>query len=130
MGETKLAGVNSLKEGSYIIMGDAACIIKSMQTSKTGKHGHAKCRIEAVGILDGKKRIEVFTSHDNVKVPIIEKKNAQVLSIKGDIANIMNMETYETFDLKIPEELKEQAKEGSIIIYWEILNDKVMKQIK
>lgn len=130
MGETKLTGVSSLKEGSYMIMDDAACVIKSMQTSKTGKHGHAKCRIEAVGIIDGKKRIEVFTSHDNVKVPIIEKKNAQVLSIKGDMANVMGMETYETFNLKIPEELKEQVKEGSTIIYWEILDDRVMKQVK
>ena len=36
----------------------------------------------------------------------------------------------ETFDLKIPEELKGQVAEGSNVMYWIILNDKVMKQVK
>jgi len=39
----------------------------------------------------------------------IEKKTAQVLSIQGNTANVMDSETYETFDLEIPEELKGQV---------------------
>ena len=130
MGEKKLASVGSLKPGSYIIMSGAACVVKSIQTSRPGKHGHAKCRVEAVGILDGQKRIEIFPGHDNIEVPIIQKRNAQVLSITGDRANVMDTETYETFDLKIPDELKEQIKDGVTIIYWVVLDDKVMKQVK
>ena len=130
MGETKPVGVGSLKKGSYVVMNGAACIVSDTQTSRPGKHGHAKIRLTAVGMIDGKKRVEVMPGHDNIQSPIIEKKTAQVLSINGDSANIMDNETYETFDLKIPEELKESVVEGANILYWIILDDKVMKQVQ
>jgi len=101
-----------------------------MDKSSTGKHGHAKFRIEAVSMMDGKKIITVLPGHDPIESPIIEKKNAQILSIHGDVANVMDMETYETFDLKIPEELKSVVKENDIVIYWIILDNKIMKQKK
>ena len=127
---TKSTGANTLKVGSYIVMEGAACKISSIQTSRPGKHGHAKMRIEASGIVDGKKRIDVLPGHDHVDVPIIEKKSAQVLSITGESANVMDEETYETFDLEIPEELKKELVEGSNILYWKVLEDRVMKQVK
>ena len=81
-------------------------------------------------MIDGKKRELVMPGHDNIDVPIIEKKTAQVLSIHETTANVMDAETFETFDLKIPEELQGQVVEGSNILYWIILNDRVMKQVK
>ncbi|MFC1752911.1 translation initiation factor IF-5A [Thermoproteota archaeon] len=130
MGETKKVTVSSLTKGSYIVMADAACKVSDIQVSRPGKHGHAKARITAVGILDGKKRVEVMPGHDHVDVPIIDKRTAQVLSISGNVANIMDSETYETFDLEIPLELKETVTEGCNILYWVILDEKVMKQVK
>jgi len=126
----KQTDVGSLKKGGYVVVDGVACVVRSIQTSKTGKHGHAKARVEAVGILDDVKKIFVKPCHDNIAVPIIEKKNAQVLSITGESANVMDMETYETFDLKIPEELKGQVVEGGQVMYWIILDSKLMKQIK
>jgi len=107
-----------------------ACKVVDTQTSKPGKHGHAKVRVLGTGLLDGRKREVVMPGHDNIDVPIIEKKNAQVLSIKGSKANVMDSETYETFDMDIPEELQDEVKEGSVILYWQILDQKVMKQVK
>ena len=127
---TKMQSVGSLQKGSYIVLEGAACRVADMQVSRPGKHGHSKVRLTGVGIVDSKKRIVVMPGHDNVEVPIIEKKSAQVLSVKGDIANVMDSESYETFDLAIPEELKGQVVDGINVMYWEILNDKVMKQIK
>lgn len=129
-GEKKIVGAGQLKPGSYVIFDGVACIIKDIQTSKTGKHGHAKARIEAVSIVGNRKIIKVMPSHDNVEVPIIEKENAQVLSIHGDKATVMDMKTYETFDLPIPEELKDDVKEGVLVHYWIILGEKVIKQVK
>ena len=128
--DKKLVSAGSIKVGNYIIMDGAACRVSSVQTSRPGKHGHAKCRIEAVGLTDNQKRINVYPGHDNVEVPIIEKKAAQVLSISNDTATVMDMESYETFDLKIPKDLKDQVKEGVQVIYWTILSDKVLKQVK
>jgi translation initiation factor 5A len=127
---TKVVGAGSLKEGSFIIVDGAACKIASFDTSKSGKHGHAKVRLVAIGLMDNKKRELVMPAHDNVEVPIIDKMTAQVLSVVGDIANVMDETTFETFDLKIPEELKETVVPGVKIIYWIIMGEKVMKQLK
>lgn len=127
---TKIVGATSIKEGSYILIDGVACKVVSAETSKSGKHGHAKVRIVAIGLLDDKKRELVMPAHDNVEVPIIEKKTAQVLSVAGDRANVMDTETYETFDLPIPADLKDKVVEGIQVLYWIVLGQKVMKQIK
>ena len=130
MAGTKQESIGHLQKGSYIVIEGVACKVVSTATSRPGKHGHAKVNLMAVGLLDDKKRNLVLPGHDMVEVPIIEKKNAQVLSIHGDMANLMDAETYETFDLKIPEELKGEVVEGCTIVYWEILDERVMKQLK
>ena len=126
----KSVGANTLKQGSYIVMDGAACKVASIQVSRPGKHGHAKMRIEGVGILDGKKRVVVLPGHDHVDAPIIDKKTAQVLSVQGNAANVMDAETYETFDLAIPEDLAADCQPGVNVLYWKVLNDKIMKQVK
>ena len=130
MAGTKLEEVTSLKKGNYVVLDDAACVVTNTQVSRPGKHGHAKVRLEAVGMLDNKKRQVVMPGHDKVKVPIVEKLNAQVLSVSDDTANVMDLESYETFDIKIPEELEGKVKSGVTVLYWDILGDRVMKQIK
>jgi translation initiation factor 5A len=127
---TKITNAGSIKKGSYIIIDGVACKATDISTSKPGKHGSSKARIVAVGLLDGKRRETVSPSADSVEVPIIEKKNAQVLFVNGDTANVMDQETYDSFDLSIPEELKNDVVEGVEIVYWTILEDKVMKQVK
>lgn len=126
MSEIKQVEPNSIKAGSYILLDGIACVVKKIDKSSTGKHGHSKFRIEAAGIINNEKKIVIKTGHDKVEVPIIEKKSAQVLSISGDTANIMDTATYETFDIKIPEEMKGKIKEGQDASYWVILGQKVL----
>jgi len=128
--DKKLADASSLKVGGYVIIDGVACKVTSIQVSRPGKHGHAKSRIEASGLIDGQKKVIVMPSHDRIEVPIIEKKSAQVLSVSGDVANVMDMETYETFDLKVPLDLKDDVNEGVQVVYWTILGVKVLKKVK
>ena len=130
MYEKKTVSVGSLKKGDTIILDNAPCKITDTTISKPGKHGHSKVNITAVGILDGKKRNVVMPGHDKVEAPIIEKKSAQVLSVSDKKASVMDTETFETFDLEIPEELKEDVKEGVEVLYWIIMGMKVIKQVK
>src|SRR3989338_4531549 len=130
MSDTKMVGANQVQKGSFIILEGAACKVVDVEISKPGKHGHSKVRISAVGLVDEKKRIVVMPGHDNIEVPIIEKRTAQVLSVLGDKANVMDSETYETFDLRIPEEFKGQVVGGASVLYWTILNEKIIKQVK
>ncbi len=113
--------VRQLKEGGYIIIDDEPCEIVSITVSKPGKHGAAKARIDAIGIFDGQKRSIVQPVTAKVYVPIVERKRAQVISVMGDVVQLMDMETYETFELPIPEELKDKIEPGKEIIYIESL---------
>lgn len=128
--DTKQTTAGSLKQGSSVVFDGIACVVKRVDKGKTGKHGSAKCRIEAVGMINGEKIIKVMPASAKVDVPIIDKKNAQVLSIQGETANVMDMESYETFDIKIPEELKGQVVEGCQVVYWNILGQKIIRQVK
>ncbi len=130
MGEVKLIEATGLKPGRYVIFDGVACIVKSLDISRPGKHGHAKCRVEAVSIRDGKKIIKIMPGHDKAQSPIIEKKKAQVLSVVGETASVMDMETFETFDLDIPEDLKEKVVEGVVVLYWIMVDDKIIKEVR
>jgi len=127
---TKPVHATQIKVGSFVVIENEAYRVVSTDTSRPGKHGHAKVRLVATSLTSGKKKEVVLPGHDTIEVPIIEKKTAQVLSIVDNHANIMDDETYETFDLEIPEELKDKVAEGVKVVYWTILGDKVMKQVK
>ncbi|MAF51140.1 MAG: translation initiation factor IF-5A [Nanoarchaeota archaeon] len=130
MAGTKQGSVSGLRPGSYIVIEGVACKVNKIETSRPGKHGHAKCRIDASSLIDGNKKVIVLPGHDKIDVPIIDKKSAQVLSVSGDNANVMDEESYETFDIKISDEFKGKISEGITIVYWDILGDKVLKEIK
>ena len=128
--DTKQAQAKSLKKGSTVVFDGVACVVKSIQLSKPGKHGSKKARIEAVGIINNDKKIKVMPADDNIDVPLIGKHAAQVLSVSGERANIMDLETYETFDIKVPEEQKAEVIEGAQIVYYTILGEKVLRTDK
>ncbi|ELY44667.1 translation initiation factor IF-5A [Natronorubrum sulfidifaciens] len=96
--------VRELQEGSYVIIDDAACKINAYSTAKPGKHGSAKARVEAKGVFDGKKRSFSQPVDAKIWVPIIERKNGQVVSVDGDDMQVMDLETYETITMRIPED--------------------------
>ena len=130
MSDIKHKSAGSLQKGNYVVMDGAACIVSEVNISRPGKHGHAKVNFSGVGLLDGKKRNAVMPGSDNVDVPIVDKRNAQVLSLHGPSCSVMDSETFETFDLDIPRELEDDVKEGVTVLYWVILGDRVIKQIK
>jgi len=126
----KLIDATEAKVGTSIILDGAACTVKKMDISKTGKHGHAKARIEAVGVLDGKKRVLVVPGHDRFEVPTINKNKAQILSISGDMASVMDLENFETLELPIPEDVRAEVelKPEDTVEYWDVEGNKVIKR--
>ena len=121
--------IGKLKEGRYIVINNDPHLITNMQKSAPGKHGHAKYRVEAKHMFTGNKTVIVMTAHAHIEVPNLKKQKANVLSVSGNSAQIMDMETYETFDLEIPNELKNDVESGKTILYWEIMGKRIMKEI-
>jgi translation initiation factor 5A len=101
--------------------------VKKMDISKTGKHGHAKVRFEAINIVTGKKKVGVVPGHDKFEVPMIDKRSAQVLSVAGDTATLMDSESFENFELPIPESV-EGVSSGGSVEYWDVEGNKLIRK--
>ena len=97
--------VRDLQEGGYVMVDDAACKINAYSTAKPGKHGSAKARIEARGVFDNKKRSLSQPVDAKIWVPIIDRKGGQVVSVDGDDMQVMDLDTYETFTMRIPDDV-------------------------
>lgn len=127
--EKKWSSLNELKIGSFVLIDNVPCKVVSTVHSKPGKHGAPKIRLEAIGLVDGRRRSIVSGADSRAEVPIIEKRNAQVISIAGDKATVMDTESFETFEMDIAEEFKEKLQEGMTVLYWDV-GVKMMKSIK
>ena len=126
---TTVAEVRQLREGRYVVVDDEPCKILSISTSKPGKHGSAKAKVDCVGIFDGNKRTLSAPVTERVKVPMIDRRQAQVVSVTGDIAQLMDMSTYETFELSIPDEFKGDIEPGNEISYMECMGRRQITRV-
>lgn len=109
--------IRELKVGRYMNIDDEPCKILNISTSKPGKHGGAKARIEAIGIFDGNKRSIVAPVEQKIQVPMIDKRKAQVLTLMDEEIQLMDLETFETFSMKINEDHDSKLVEGGEIMY-------------
>lgn len=123
------AEVRQLREGGYIVIDDEPCEIISISVSKPGKHGAAKARIDAIGIFDSQKRSIVEPVTAKIYIPMVERKRAQVLSVAKENAQLMDLSTFETFELPIPDELREKIAPGKEVIYIESLGKRKIERL-
>src|SRR3989338_8960402 len=115
----KIIEATQARVGTNIIVDGVSCVVKSIDISKTGKHGHAKCRIEAVGIIGGQKKVFVVPGHERFEVPMIDKRKGQVLSV-GDKVSLMDLENFETLEIDCSEDIKSEIEENSNVEYWNV----------
>lgn len=130
---TRTVEVNELKVGKFVVIDGAPCKILKISTAKTGKHGSAKARIEGIGILDNQKRTMILPTDAKVEAPIIDKRAAQVLAFIGDNVQIMDLETYETFELPKPSADELEGKEltiGGEVEYIEVMGRRKITRVK
>jgi len=125
----RLINATEAKAGVTIMVEGQACTVRSNDISKTGKHGASKCRIEAIEIFTGKKKVIAVPGHERFEVPMVEKKRAQVLSIGESKASVMDLESYETFDIPINEEIKSEVQAEKQVEYWDIEGKKMIMRV-
>lgn len=119
----------SLREGRYVLIDDEPCRIVNIDVSKPGKHGAAKMRIEAVGVFDQAKRSMISPTSEKVYIPMIGRKRAQVVSMHGDTAQLMDMDTYETYDMVVPQEYQGQLEAGKEIEVLEAMGRRMISRV-
>ena len=125
----KIINATEAKVGTNIILDNQSFTIRKIDISKTGKHGHAKCRVEAVGIISGQKKVFVVPGHEKFEVPSVDKRKAQILSKADKKASIMDLETFETLEIECPDkEVFNSLEENGNCEYWDIEGEKIIKR--
>ena len=121
--------MKEIKVGRFILKDGIPCKVVDIETSSPGKHGSAKMRITAIGIFDGQKKTFLKPSDGDTEVPVIKKKRAQIVSINGANAQIMDSETYEVYELPIPAELKGKIAAGNEVEVMEAMGRRMLSRI-
>ena len=124
--------VGELKVGSYAIVDDEPCQIVSIQKSKPGKHGSSKFRCTAISLFDSSKRSFVSPVDTSIRIPIVEKKSAQIVSLSPNSVQLMDLETYEIFDVALPKDksIRSNLEAGRDVEYWNIIGRKKIQRVK
>lgn len=112
---------SALRKGGHVVIKGRPCKIVDMSTSKTGKHGHAKVNLTAIDIFTGKKLEDMSPSTHNMDVPVVKRKDYQLLDIDEGFLSLMNDDGSTKDDLKTPEgelgaEIKAKFEEGTDIM--------------
>lgn len=128
--EKVFATAKDIKQGRYIMIDEIPCRVADIETSKSGKHGGAKMRITGIGVFDGQKKVLLSPGDSEVEVPIIDRKNAQIMSVSGKTAQVMDSQTYEIYDIEVPEELLPGAVAGKEAEILEAMGRKKIERIK
>ncbi|MDD3178248.1 MAG: translation initiation factor IF-5A [Candidatus ainarchaeum sp.] len=97
--EFKFGQAGQLKIGGFVIIDDVVCKIDTVDKSKPGKHGAAKIRITATGVFNGKKMNLLKPGDADVKIPVLEKGNAQIIADLGEKYQIMDANNYQTYEV-------------------------------
>jgi translation initiation factor 5A len=61
---------------------------------------------------------------------MIDKRLGQVLALMGDDVQLMDLETYETFEIPVPDALKGKLNEGSEVDFIMAMGKKKVMRIK
>ena len=125
----KVIEATQAKSGTTILIDNDPYTVRTNDISKTGKHGSSKCRIEAIGIFNSKKKVIAVNGGEKFDVPLVEKNKAQVLSVSSTTASVMDLESYETIDLEFKEDIKSDLAPEKQVEYWNIEGKKLIMRV-
>ncbi len=78
--------------------------MQDVSTSKTGKHGHAKCNFVAIDIFTDKKYEDIIPSTHNANVPFVKRTEWLLTNItEDDFVALVDELGNEREDVKLPE---------------------------
>ncbi|KAF7000239.1 hypothetical protein CFC21_016174 [Triticum aestivum] len=118
----------AIRKGGFLVIKNRPCKVRiclprsrldgcvvEVSTSKTGKHGHAKCHFVALDIFNGKKLEDIVPSSHNCDVPHVDRTEYQLIDISEDgFVSLLTDNGSTKDDLKLPTDdaILTQLKDG------------------
>jgi translation initiation factor 5A len=121
--------VGNLKVGSFVVIDGEPCRVVEISKAKTGKHGSAKATVTAIGLFSKSKKVFVAPVDTQVEVPIIEKRIGSIIADLGDRFQVMDVETFEVFEVSkdtIDETIRDKLTIDQEVEYWQVMNARVI----
>ena len=95
-----------IRKGGFIMIKGNPCKVSDVSTSKTGKHGHAKCHFVAIDIFTGKKMEDLVPAGHTTSVPFVKKEEIQCIDCDEDgFVTVITASGDTRSDLKLPSEM-------------------------
>merc|ERR1712216_903713 len=89
--------------GGHIMIKGNPCKVIDVSTSKTGKHGHAKCHFVAVDIFTGKKMEDLVPASHTTNIPFVKKLEIQCIDVDEDgFVTCLDANGETRSDIKLP----------------------------
>ena len=128
-GETRPVKATAVRVGNHLVVDGGIYKVLSMETSKSGKHGHAKVRMSIQHIETGNKKSLVMPGDDKVRQPMIDKRVGQILAVNPDSLQMMDRDSYEVFETGIPnyDEIGGTLESGDEVDFWEVMGTKIIR---
>lgn len=117
----------TIRKNAYIVINGKPCKVADVSTSKTGKHGHAKCHFVGIDIFTGKKYEDLTPSTHNCDVPNVFRTEYTLIDIteegfvslmleNGDTRDDLTLPTGTDEADKLAQTLKADFAEGKEIL--------------
>lgn len=126
----EMVDVGELRVGDYVIYNEEPCRVTKKSDSSTDKDSDMKEKVYLEGLFDGQKRTFVKSIEEKIEVPIIEDGKAQVLAIIDNTAQLLDLSSYESFELSIPLDFRGDLEEGDEVKYIQALGRKKIERIR
>jgi translation initiation factor 5A len=117
----------TIRKNAFIVINGKPCKVADVSTSKTGKHGHAKCHFVGIDIFTGKKYEDLTPSSHNCDVPNVMRQEYTLIDINDEGFVSLMLENGDTRDdlalpsgtdeaERIAKQLKEDFAEGKELL--------------
>eukprot|EP00798_Chlamydomonas_sp_ICE-L_P031172 gene31172-6314_t len=106
----------TIRKGHYIVINGHPCKVADVSTSKTGKHGHAKCHFVGIDIFTGKKYESLEPSSHNCDVPNVFRTEYLLIDINDEgFVSLMEENGTTRDDLALPSGTEENDKLAKLV---------------
>ena len=112
-----MATATELKKGMYFLLNNQLVRVTKKEIVVYGTHSHSKLKIFYTDVKGSGEKFVNMKHEDKIEILDIIRKTGQVISKTDNSVQIMDMQSYETFDVSIDQELLDELNENDEVIF-------------